>query len=275
MVKALVIGDPIEHSLSPVMHNVAFNQAGIPGSYEKQRVTSDELDGFIQGFRNSGYAGCNVTIPHKVSILPYLDEIDEEAREIGAVNTVVNKNGKLIGYNTDGRGFLLSLKEKITKPLTDLSILLIGAGGASRSIAYALKKENPKQFSIANRSEERLRSLLRDLKEERIEPLSLKRAEEELARFDVLINTTNAGMYPEVQTVPLNLHHLKKDAVVCDIVYNPLMTRWLETAKAKGAETDNGVSMLVMQGAMAFEKWTGIFPDTDKMKQIVIEQLRR
>ena len=275
MVKALVIGDPIEHSLSPVMHNVAFNQAGIPGSYEKQRVTSDELDGFIQGFRNSGYAGCNVTIPHKVSILPYLDEIDEEAREIGAVNTVVNKNGKLIGYNTDGRGFLLSLKEKITKPLTDLSILLIGAGGASRSIAYALKKENPKQFSIANRSEERLRSLLRDLKEERIEPLSLKRAEEELARFDVLINTTNAGMYPEVQTVPLNLHHLKKDAVVCDIVYNPLMTRLLETAKAKGAETDNGVSMLVMQGAMAFEKWTGIFPDTDKMKQIVIEQLRR
>lgn len=275
MVKALVIGNPIEHSLSPVMHNVAFKQAGIPGSYEKQRVTSEELDGFIQGFRNSGYAGCNVTIPHKVSILPFLDEIDEEAREIGAVNTVVNKNGKLIGYNTDGRGFLLSLKEKITKPLTDLSILLIGAGGASRSIAYALKKENPKQFSIANRSEERLRSLLRDLKEEHIEPLSLKRAEEELARFDVLINTTNAGMYPEVQTVPLNLHHLKKDAVVCDIVYNPLMTRWLETAKAKGAETDNGVSMLVMQGAMAFEKWTGVFPDTDKMKQIVIEQLRR
>ncbi|GGB49833.1 shikimate dehydrogenase [Fictibacillus barbaricus] len=275
MVKALVIGDPIEHSLSPVMHNVAFNQAGIHGSYEKQRVTSEELDGFIQGFRNSGYAGCNVTIPHKVSILPYLDEIDEEAREIGAVNTVVNKNGKLIGYNTDGRGFLLSLKEKITKPLTDLSILLIGAGGASRSIAYALKKENPKQFSIANRSEERLRSLLRDLKEERIEPLSLKRAEEDLSRFDVLINTTNAGMYPEVQTVPLNLHHLKEDAVVCDIVYNPLMTRWLETAKDKGAEIDNGVSMLVMQGAMAFEKWTGIFPDTDKMKQIVIEQLRR
>lgn len=275
MVKALVIGDPIEHSLSPVMHNVAFNQAGIHGSYEKQRVTSEELDGFIQGFRNSGYAGCNVTIPHKVSILPYLDEIDEEAREIGAVNTVVNKNGKLIGYNTDGRGFLLSLKEKITKPLTDLSILLIGAGGASRSIAYALKKENPKQFSIANRSEERLRLLLRDLKEERIEPLSLKRAEEELARFDVVINTTNAGMYPEVQTVPLNLHHLKEDTVVCDIVYNPLMTRWLENAKEKGAETDNGVSMLVMQGAMAFEKWTGIFPDTDKMKQIVIEQLRR
>ncbi len=275
MIKALVIGDPIEHSLSPVMHNEAFKQMGIPGIYEKQRVESEDLEAFIKMFKESNYAGCNVTIPHKVSILPFLDEIDEEAREIGAVNTVVNKSGKLIGYNTDGKGFLLSLKDKISKPLSDLNVLVIGAGGASRSICYALKKENPKQLAIANRSEDRLHSLLKDLKDERIKGLSLKRAEEDLARFDILINTTNAGMYPEIDSVPLKLNHLKKDAVVCDIVYNPLITKWLEEAEAKGAVTDNGVSMLVMQGAMAFEKWTGIFPDTNKMKQIVIEQLRR
>ncbi|MFG6494088.1 shikimate dehydrogenase [Fictibacillus sp. UD] len=275
MIKALVIGDPIEHSLSPVMHNEAFKHTGISGIYEKQRVKSEDLEVFINKLKESNYAGCNVTIPHKVSILPFLDEVDEEAREIGAVNTVVNNGGKLIGYNTDGKGFLLSLKDKISKPLSELNVLLIGAGGAARSICYALKKENPKQLAIANRSEGRLQSLLNDLKDERIEGLSLQRAEKVLERFDVLINTTNAGMYPEMDSVPLKLAHLKEEAVVCDIVYNPLVTKWLEEAKARGAVTDNGVSMLVMQGAMAFEKWTGIFPDTNKMKQIVIEQLRR
>ncbi|KZE68454.1 shikimate dehydrogenase [Fictibacillus phosphorivorans] len=275
MIKALVIGDPIEHSLSPVMHNEAFKQTGISGTYEKQRVKSEDLEVFIKTLKESNYAGCNVTIPHKVAILPFLDEIEEEARKIGAVNTVVNQGGKLIGYNTDGNGFLLSLKEKISRPLSDLNVLIIGAGGAARSICYALKNENPNQLSIANRSVDRLNSLINDLQDERIEGLTLQRAEENLNRFDVLINTTNAGMYPEVNSVPLKLTHLKEETVVCDIVYNPLVTKWLKEAKERGAITDNGVSMLVMQGAMAFEKWTGIFPDTNKMKQIVIEQLRR
>lgn len=141
MIKALVIGDPIEHSLSPVMHNEAFKHTGISGIYEKQRVKSEDLEVFINKLKESNYAGCNVTIPHKVSILPFLDEIDEEAREIGAVNTVVNNGGKLIGYNTDGKGFLRSLKDKISKPLSELNVLLIGAGGAARSICYALKKK--------------------------------------------------------------------------------------------------------------------------------------
>ncbi|MBH0166310.1 shikimate dehydrogenase [Fictibacillus sp. 7GRE50] len=275
MIKALVIGDPIDHSLSPVMQEAAFQQTGISGAYEKKRVPSDELEAFVNFLKDSHYAGCNITIPHKVSILPFLDEIDEEAKEIGAVNTVVNKDGKLIGYNTDGKGFLLSLKEKTRKPLSDLNVLLIGAGGAARSIAYALSKEGPKYMAIANRSEGRLRSLLKDLKDERIEGMSLQRAEENLARFDVLINTTNAGMHPDTESVPLNLNLLKTGAVVSDIVYNPLTTRWLKEAEEKGATTDNGVSMLVMQGAMAFEKWTGTFPDTNNMKQVVMEQLRR
>ncbi|MET3727716.1 shikimate dehydrogenase [Fictibacillus halophilus] len=275
MIKALVIGDPIDHSLSPVMQTAAFQQTGISGTYEKRRVTSDELEAFVKFLKESNYAGCNITIPHKVAILPFLDKIDEEAKEIGAVNTVVNKDGKLIGYNTDGKGFLLGLKEKISKPLSDLNVLLIGAGGAARSIAYALSKEEPAYLAIANRSEERLHSLLKDLNDERIEGLSLQKAEEDLARFDVLINTTNAGMHPDTESIPLNLNLLKKEAVVSDIVYNPLATRWLREAEELGATTDNGVSMLVMQGAMAFEKWTGIFPDTNNMKQVVMEQLRR
>ncbi|OOE13692.1 shikimate dehydrogenase [Fictibacillus arsenicus] len=275
MVKALVIGDPIEHSLSPVMHNEAFKQAGIQGSYEKKKVTSGDLPSFLQYLKESDYAGCNVTIPHKVAIIPFLDEIDPEAEKIGAVNTVVNNNGKLIGYNTDGKGFLLGLKEKISKPLREMNILLIGAGGAARSIAYALLQENPEKLFIANRSAERLDLLVKDLNKICVEPLSLKKAESELSSFDVLINTTNAGMYPNIDTEPILLTQLKNDAVVCDIVYNPLKTKWLQTAENKGAIIDNGVSMLVMQGAMAFEKWTGTFPDTNKMKEAVNDQLRR
>lgn len=275
MIKTLVIGDPIEHSLSPVMHNEAFKQTDINGYYEKQRVTSEQLESFIRSFKKSEYAGCNVTIPHKVAIIPFLDEIDDEAREIGAVNTVVNDNGKLTGYNTDGKGFLLGLKEKINKPINELHVLLIGAGGAARSIAYALLKENPKHFSIANRSEERLAQLVNDLNDNRVKPLSLKEAEMHISTFDVLINTTNAGMYPDIDAVPIQLQELKNSAVVCDIVYNPLQTKWLKNAANKGAVTDNGVSMLVMQGAMAFEKWTGTFPDTDRMKKTVIDHLRR
>ncbi|RZT22273.1 shikimate dehydrogenase [Fictibacillus sp. BK138] len=275
MVKALVIGDPIEHSLSPVMHNEAFQQSGIQGSYEKKRVTLSDLPSFLQYLKESDYAGFNVTIPHKVAVIPFLDEIDPEAEKIGAVNTVVNKNGKLIGYNTDGTGFLLGLKEKISRPISQMNILIIGAGGAARSIAYALLKENPEKLSIANRSAERLDLLVKDLNNPCIESLSLKKAESEVSRFDVLINTTNAGMYPNIDTEPIQLAQLKNNAVVSDIVYNPLQTKWLQTAENKGAIIDNGVSMLVMQGAMAFEKWTGTFPDTHKMKKAVIEQLRR
>ncbi|WP_226535239.1 shikimate dehydrogenase [Fictibacillus halophilus] len=275
MVKALVIGDPIEHSLSPVMHNEAFQQSGIQGSYEKKRVTSSDLPSFLQYLKKSDYAGCNVTIPHKVAVIPFLDEIDPEAENIGAVNTVVNKNGKLIGFNTDGTGFLLGLKEKINRPISQMNILIIGAGGAARSIAYALLKENPEKLSIANRSAERLDLLVKDLNNPCIESLALKKAESEVSRFDVLINTTNAGMYPNIDTEPIQLEQLKNNAVVSDIVYNPLQTKWLQTAENKGAIIDNGVSMLVMQGAMAFEKWTGTFPDTNKMKKAVIEQLRR
>jgi shikimate dehydrogenase len=257
------------------MHNEAFYHSGIKGSYEKQRVTPAQLESFIKSLRDSGYAGCNVTIPHKVAIIPFLDEIDTEAAKIGAVNTVVNQNGKLVGYNTDGEGFLLGLKEKLNRPISELNVLLIGAGGAARSIAYALLKENPKRISIANRSEERARNLMMDLKEESIQLFSLKEAESMLSHFDVLINTTNAGMYPHIDEMPLELSHLKDNTVVCDIVYNPLKTKWLKIAEMKGAITDNGVSMLVMQGAMAFQKWTGTFPDTDKMREVVNEQLRR
>ncbi|MBY6035405.1 shikimate dehydrogenase [Fictibacillus nanhaiensis] len=275
MIKVLVIGDPIEHSLSPIMQNEAFKQLNIKGQYEKKRVTPEQLGPFVSSLRESEYAGFNVTIPHKVTIMQYLDDIDEEAKEIGAVNTVVNQDGKLIGYNTDGKGFLLGLKEKLTKSLDELNVLIIGAGGAARSIAYALLKENPKHLSIANRSEERLSLLVNDLNGKEVEGISLANAESKLALFDVLINTTNAGMFPDIKDMPLQLDRLKEGAVVCDIVYNPLQTTWLKIAEGNGAIIDNGVSMLVMQGAMAFEKWTGTFPDTDKMKDSVINQLRR
>jgi shikimate dehydrogenase len=275
VIKTLVIGDPIAHSLSPVMHNEAFKHSGIKGCYEKKRVTADELSSFVTQLKNSDYTGCNVTIPHKVAVIPLLDEVDQEAIEIGAVNTIVNNNGKLIGYNTDGPGFLQGLKQKIERPIEENRILVVGAGGAARAISYVLLNESPIRLSIANRSDERLRQLINVLNRDNIEALTIKKAESKLLEFDIIINTTNAGMHPDIHSIPLELDDLKDGTVVCDIVYNPLQTKWLQIAKRKGALTDNGLSMLVMQGALAFEKWTGTFPDAEKMRRAVEKELRR
>jgi shikimate dehydrogenase len=275
MIKALVIGDPIEHSLSPVMQNEAFRQTGINGIYEKERVSPEQLGVFIDSLRNSGYAGCNVTIPHKVAVIPFLDELDDQAKKIGAVNTIVNHAGRLIGCNTDGAGFLQGLKKVMNRPLQDSNVLVIGAGGAARSILHVLLEEQPKSLSIANRTEKRMQQLLLDVGRENILAMTIEEAENTVSKFDVLINTTNAGMFPDTASIPLKLDHIREGTVVCDIIYNPLETKWLELAKNKGAIIDNGLSMLVMQGALAFEKWTGTFPDTARMKQAVEKELRR
>ncbi|MBA2869817.1 shikimate dehydrogenase [Anoxybacillus calidus] len=269
-----LIGCPVHHSMSPLMHNDAFTQTGIDAYYHAFHVEKEHLKDAVQGMKALGIAGFNVTIPHKTAIIPFLDEIDEIALQIGAVNTVVNENGRLIGYNTDGEGFVRALCEELNIELSGKRILLIGAGGAARGIYFSLANSKAACIDLCNRTVNKAEELIN---ERTISVLSraysIHEAQHLLGNYDIIINTTSVGMYPNVEEIPLSLANLKKGTVVSDIIYNPLETLLLKEAKRCGAITQNGLGMFVYQGALAFEKWTGIFPDINRMKQIVIQQL--
>ncbi len=268
-----VIGDPIAHSMSPAMHNEWFRAYNMDAHYHALRVKRKDLADAVKGLKAIGIAGFNVTVPHKVAIIPFLDGLDPLAEAIGAVNTVKNENGRLIGYNTDGSGYLKGLLSDYPS-IHDKKVLLIGAGGAARAIYFTMASEGVKSIDIANRTIEKAKKLRDDCPYEvQTEVLSLDRAEEKLEAYDCIIQTTSIGMAPDTGAEPLKLHRLKKDAFVSDIIYNPPETKFLRSAVEKGAKVQNGLNMFVYQGALAFEKWTGIFPDVEPMKQIVLEKL--
>jgi shikimate dehydrogenase len=271
-----LFGCPVHHSLSPLMHNDAFRRTGIAAHYHAFHVEPERLQDAIAGVRALGIAGLNVTIPHKTAVMPLLDDIDAEACRIGAVNTIVNENGRLIGYNTDGPGYVRALEEETNVDIQEKRILLIGAGGAARGIYFSLIDRGAKQIDICNRTVSKAKQLI----EERDAAVSsavysLNEAEQRLGEYDIVINTTSVGMYPNIEEMPLSLANLKEGTVVSDIIYNPLETKWLKEARKRNAVVQNGVGMFIYQGALAFEKWTGVFPDVEQMKKIVIEQLRR
>jgi shikimate dehydrogenase len=268
-----VIGDPIGHSMSPVMHNDLFSFYQVDAYYLPFQVKDDDLQTAVNGLKAIGVGGFNVTVPHKSRIIPFLDEVDELAASIGAVNTVVNDGGKLIGYNTDGPGFLKGLS--ILMPsLKEKKVLMIGAGGAARAIYFTLAKEKPQTIDIANRTIDKAQSLIEACPYHVISSACpLAEAERNLAKYDLIIQTTLIGMSPKVSDQPLMLDNLKQGAMVCDIIYNPLETQFLHEARLKGAKTQNGIDMFVFQGALAFEKWTGIFPDVQRMREITLTQL--
>jgi shikimate dehydrogenase len=269
-----VIGDPIAQSMSPDMHNSIFKALGLEATYKAFHVTPERLRSAIEGVRGLGLGGLNVTIPHKISVMNYLDEIDPLASRIGAVNTIVNENGKLIGYNTDGIGFVTSLKEVLQeKSLKTSSILLIGAGGAARAIYFSLLEEGVQQINLANRTVENARTIIDGQPSSISKAMGLLEAERELHTYDIIINTTSIGMYPNQDDIPLSLENINSSTIVSDIIYNPLETKWLQEAKEKGAITQNGVGMFVFQGALAFEKWTGIYPDIDIMRNVILTKL--
>jgi shikimate dehydrogenase len=268
-----VIGDPIAHSMSPAMHNDLFSFYKIDAHYQPLLVKKEQLKEAIIGLKAIGVSGFNVTVPHKTDVIPFLDEIDPLAEQIGAVNTVVNRDGALVGYNTDGLGFETGLKSIITN-LSTQKILMIGAGGASRAIYYTLAKSGVAQIDICNRTVERAERLIQDCPYKiASKALTLNQAEEELSHYSIIIQTTQVGMAPDFDSIPISLDRLDKGTVVSDIIYNPLEPKILIEAKRKGALVQNGVDMFVNQGALAFQYWTGIFPDTNKMKQIVLKQL--
>lgn len=275
-----LIGDPVEHTMSPVMHNAAFDKLGLDYTYLPFRVRSEELPQAVSGLKALNAIGFNVTIPHKVAVIPLLDELDPLARKIGAVNTVVNNNGVLKGYNTDASGFLQALLERGVEP-AGKNIVLLGAGGAARAIAYILS-ERKARLTILNRREEldwaeaiaaNIRKDLGNVIEVfELLPDYLQKA---LEHADILANATSVGMSPDSgkSLVPSRL--LRSGLVVVDIVYNPVRTKLLQDAAAAGAVTVEGLDMLVWQGALAFEKWTGEKPPFDLMREVTLRGLKK
>jgi shikimate dehydrogenase len=271
-----LFGCPVHHSLSPLMHNDAFQRLNIAAHYHAFHVEPEHLKDAVAGVRALGIAGLNVTIPHKTAVMALLDDIDAEARRIGAVNTIVNENGRLIGYNTDGPGYVRALEEETNVEIKDKRILLIGAGGAARGIYFSLIDRGAKQIDICNRTVSKAKQLIEEGDAAASSAVySLNEAEQRLGEYDIVINTTSVGMYPNTEEMPMSLANLKEGTIVSDIIYNPLETKWLKEARERNAIVQNGVGMFIYQGALAFEKWTGIFPDVERMKKIVMEQLRR
>ena len=259
-----VIGDPIEHSKSPAMHNSWYEEMAIDATYIPVHVTTDQLEAAVAGFKALGASGWNVTIPHKTAIIPYLDELDELAEKMGAVNTVVRTNeGKLKGYNTDGVGFVRSLEEAVGKSHKDKPVLLIGAGGAARGIAFAMQQQGYTKLTIANRTVANAQAIVDEMGIGNA--ISLTEAEESLADFSILVQMTSAGLATGNFSMPFSLEQLAEGAIVADIVYNPLMTPFLKAADEKGATVVTGLGMFVNQGAIAFEHWLGEYPNTNSM----------
>jgi shikimate dehydrogenase len=259
-----LIGNPVAHSLSPVMHNQAFTAIGYNAVYLAFRVI--DLDSAIKGIKALNFKGVSVTLPHKVAVMEYLDEVEETAATIGAVNTIVNNNGSLIGYNTDSRGALEALRTKTA--IQGKSVAIIGAGGAARAIGFGLKSAAGR-LTILNRSRTNGERLAADLRADFL-PLN----EWQPNRYEILINTTPIGMHPETDASPIPKNDLSKEMVVMDIVYNPIKTRLLKEAEAKNCRTINGVSMFVFQGAQQFELWTGQKAPVEVMQNSVLEALK-
>ena len=271
-----IIGDPIEHTMSPVMHNAAFRKLGLDYVYLPFHVRQEELGKAIDGMRALNIRGLNVTIPHKVSIIPLLDKLDSLAEKIGAINTIVNEDSVLTGYNTDATGFLQALLERRVRP-EGKKVVILGAGGASRAISFILTERGANLF-VLNRQLARAEDLAGRIAQVFSKNVSAQELNEEnlkmaLARADILINATSVGMVPDVAQTPVPAELLKSGLIVFDIVYNPIQTRLLKEAEAVGAKTIDGLEMLVWQGALAFEKWTGQKAPLDLMKREAMKAL--
>ncbi|MCP1422232.1 shikimate dehydrogenase [Paenibacillus xylanexedens] len=268
-----VMGDPIAHSKSPAMHNAALKAAEVNGMYMPLHVHPDQLEAAVRGIVALGYRGVNVTIPHKEQVMQYLDVIDESARLIGAVNTVVNEGGTLTGYNTDGIGYVRSLKEEAVPELAGKRIAVLGAGGAARGVIYALALEKPEQIHILNRTADRAIALASDLRGHGLGEISgsgMEDAATVLATADIVINTTAAGMHPHVDDVPVDPALIREGAAVSDLIYNPLETRLLRESRMRGCTVHGGLGMFVYQGAVAFEHWLGIPAPVETMRRAVL-----
>ncbi|MBC2390089.1 shikimate dehydrogenase [Listeria booriae] len=264
-----VIGNPIAHSLSPAMHTALLEKNQLDASYVPFLLEEETFADAMLGLKTLGISGFNITSPFKEKILPFLDAIDVEAKACGAVNTVVVRDGKWTGYNTDGAGYLEGLQT--IKPITHTDqILILGAGGASKAIFHALASRTDANITIANRTVEKAVSMVADTTHAAI---SLQEAETNLANYTIIIQTTSAGLTKENPELPISLQNLAPGTIASDIIYNPAKTAFLEEAETHGAIIQNGLPMFVNQAAIAFQLWTGLDADRELMKQIVLKQV--
>ena len=258
-----VVGYPLGHTLSPTMHNRAFAVTNLNAVY--LAFETKDIKGCIRGMKALGMKGMSVTIPHKSSVMPLLDEVDPLAERIGAVNTIVNRRGRLTGYNTDALGALRALEEKTAFP--GKRCLLVGAGGAARAIAFILKEQGV-HLTITNRTRSRGKDLARVIG---CPFVPLDRAES--IASDILVQTTSVGMHPHKNRSAIPGTYLRKGMVVMDIVYNPITTRLLSMAEEAGCITVNGLGMFIQQGTEQFRLWTGQDAPISAMTEAVAKTL--
>jgi shikimate dehydrogenase len=264
-----VIGDPIDHSLSPNIHNAAFRELNLDCSYIAYRIPKGELEDGIEGLKKIKIDGFNVTIPHKVEMMKYLNKMDESCSLIGAVNTVINKDGILKGYNTDMDGFLEPFKKKKLN-IENTKVLLLGAGGAARAIVAAFAKEKVKSITIANRTLENARNLLEFAKKNGFDAnaIRIEDVKDSAKNYDIIVNATSVGLKNEPTIISLD--NINEKTIVYDIVYMPMNTDFIKKAKEKKAVIIFGYEMLLGQAVRAFEIWHGMEAPYNAMKKALL-----
>lgn len=275
-----IFGYPVGHTLSPLMHNSAFSYLGLDYIYLPFAVSENELKNAVSSLRALNIVGVNVTVPHKEKVIKYLDEITEEVKKIGAVNTIKNESGKLIGYNTDKSGFVETLLSAKVK-LENKKICVLGSGGAARAVCFGLLEHKVKKIIITDIIEEKAKALKRHLKkfypDKNIqaivheEEIVFKKVEE----VDILVNATPVGMSPTPHLSPLKKIPTHTNLVVYDLVYNPLKTKLLEMAQKQKQTTISGIEMLIYQGKGAFEIWTNTPAPVNIIRRNVLRVLEK
>lgn len=272
-----LIGYPLGHSASPWIHETFLSRIGINGSYMKFEIKPGAtFKEDVEKIKKSGITGFNITVPHKETIIPLLDELSEEAKEMGAVNTVAYLNGKWTGYNTDGSGYLRALETAYPeiKQNKELNILLLGAGGAARGIYFALLKNGYSIIDIANRTvtgAESIRNSNKNIKTTKVK--TLIEAEQDVSEYDLIIQTSSVGMEPNAEESIISLSKLKQNVIVSDIVYKPLKTKFLQDAELLGGRIHYGHTMLLYQAQYAFEIWSKLQVNTDDMNKSLYQLL--
>ena len=275
-----ILGYPVTHSVSPQMHNAAYTKLGLNYCYLPISVKPEDLERVLEGIRILGFAGVNVTIPHKEAVVTHLDEVTKIARLIGAVNVILIQEGHLIGYNTDGPGFIDSLREDAGFEVAGKRVVLLGAGGGAKSVALMLAQDGVKNLVISDLIYEKAENLCEYINSHfGIAPYACPAKSNELRKLigscDLLVNATPVGMHPKMNECPIEDDCIiPGSAVVYDLVYNPLETKLLKLAKKNGAKAVSGIGMLIRQGALAFSLFTEQEAPVSAMKEAALKALK-